>query len=139
VEAGRPHRTLQTADIVVIERINLPWLGVDTSAATEHAVRRIRLAAGRSNPAVHTYQATQTALGLVAAGQGVALIPSLALRGADLIGIDALDVAGLGTRRIVLRRHDRRGVAEAVRVAASFIRDEAVAFSFDDDIHGRTS
>jgi DNA-binding transcriptional LysR family regulator len=129
-----PAGTLQTTDVVAIDRITLPWLGVDTSAATEHAVRRVRLATGRSGSTVHTYQETQTAIALVAAGEGVALIPSLALRGVDRTGIEALDVPGLGTRRIVLRRHDRRGVPEAVRVASSLIREAAATLDFDDDI-----
>jgi len=40
-------------------------------------------------------------------------------------------VPSQGTRRIVLRRYERRGVPEAVRVAAQLIREASGNFSFN--------
>lgn len=126
-----PAGTLAAGDVVALERLSLPWLGVEASEASEHAVTRVRRALGRSGSTFHTYQETQTALTLVAAGEGVTLISALALVGANQTGVDALDVPGLGTRRVVLRGHERRRVPEAVRVARSLIHEAAVAFRFD--------
>jgi len=44
-------------------------------------------------------------------------------------GVDVLDVPGLGTRRIVLRRFDRRRAASMpVDTAARLLREAAAAF-----------
>jgi len=83
---------------------------------------------------VHVYQDVQTALALVAAGEGIALVPSLALLGAPFPGISPLEVPGLGTRRIVLRRHQGRGVPEAVDVVAMLIREAASAVSLEETV-----
>jgi DNA-binding transcriptional LysR family regulator len=90
----------------------------------------VRRATGNDEPTVHTYIETQTALALVAAGEGAALIPSLALRGVTPPGIETLDLPGIGHRRIVLRRLQGRGVPEAVDLAATLVREAAAEFSF---------
>lgn len=90
-------------DVADLGRVPLPWLGTDASAASAHAASRLRRAGGMNQPTVHRYFATQTALALVAAGEGMALIPMLALHGVSHDGVETLDVPGLGTRRIVLR------------------------------------
>ena len=79
---------------------------------------------------VHQYQDTLTALALVAAGEGVAIVPTLALSGAVQDGVDVLDVPGLGTRRIVLRRFDRRARSASMPVdtVARLLRESAAAF-----------
>jgi DNA-binding transcriptional LysR family regulator len=78
---------------------------------------------------VHQYQETLTALALVAAGEGVAIVPTLALSGVSHDGVDVLDVPGLGTRRIVLRRFDRRRAASTpVDTVARLLRESAAAF-----------
>lgn len=78
---------------------------------------------------VHQYQDTLTALALIAAGEGVAIVPTLALTGAVQDGVDILDVPGLGTRRIVLRRFDRRRSASMrVDTVARLLRESAAAF-----------
>ena len=78
---------------------------------------------------VHQYQDTLTALALVAAGEGVAIVPTLALSGVSQDGVDVLDVPGLGTRRIVLRRFDRRRSASMpVDTVARLLRESAAAF-----------
>jgi len=126
--------TSQQVDLVDLARQSLPWLGPDPSAAGAQATRRVRRDLGATEPTVHVYQDVQTALALVAAGEGIALVPSLALLGAPFPGISPLEVPGLGTRRIVLRRHQGRGVPEAVDVVAMLIREAASAVSLEETV-----
>lgn len=128
-----PAGTITSADSVDLGRLTLPWLGVDASAAGARALHRVRRASGSTVPTVHRYTETQTALALVAAGEGVALVPSLALRGVIQEGVETLDVPGLGQRRIVLRRHAGRAVPHAVDVATGLIREAAGAVDFADE------
>ena len=56
-------------------------------------------------------------------------MPTLALTGLVQNGVDVLDVPGLGTRRIVLRRFDRRRSASLpVDTVARLLRESAAAF-----------
>lgn len=127
-----PSGSLATADGVDLGRLPVPWLGVDTSAAGAAALERLRRVAGVQSESVHRYQETSTALALVAAGEGVAVLPSLALYGLVQDGVDALDVPGLGTRRIVLRRADRGGLASApVDTVVRLIRESINALDLD--------
>jgi DNA-binding transcriptional LysR family regulator len=112
-------------DGVDLARLKLPWLGVDSSAAGARAVDRIRRSLGITGATVHSYLETQTALALVAAGEGITVVPSLALTGVPLAGVGAYDVPGLGFRRIVMRLYERRGVPEVVRTAASLVQSAA--------------
>lgn len=113
------------ADGLDLTRLKLPWLGVDSSAAGARAVDRIRRSLGITGATVHSYLETQTALALVAAGEGVTVVPSLALTGVPLTGVTAHDVPGLGFRRIVMRRYERRDVPEVVSIAASLVQSAA--------------
>jgi DNA-binding transcriptional LysR family regulator len=79
---------------------------------------------------VHTFANFQSAVALVAAGEGFTLLPSLALHLESLDGVDVLDVPGLGTRRIVLRQRES-GDAEAVEAVASLVRDAASSLGQD--------
>lgn len=126
-----PPGTITGGESVDLQRLGLPWLGVDPTAAGAQALRRVRRASGSAAPTVHSYSQVQTALALVAAGEGVAIVPSLALRGASYPGVETLDVPGLGHRRIVLRRHEGRGVPKIIDIATTLIRDAASAFSFE--------
>lgn len=126
-----PAGTITSGESVDLNRLHLPWLGVDPTAAGAAALRRVRRAAGHVQPPVHMYLETRTALAMVAAGEGMALIPSLALQAVQQDGVEALDVPGLGVRRIVLRRHEGRGIAKTVDVASTLIREAASAFSFE--------
>jgi molybdate transport repressor ModE-like protein len=128
-----PAGTITGADSVDLQRLGLPWVGVDPTAAGAQALRRVRRASGSAAPTVHAYSQIQTALALVAAGEGAALLPSLALRGVPHPGVEILNVPGLGYRRIVLRRHEGRGVPKIVDLATTLIRDAASAFSFEHD------
>jgi molybdate transport repressor ModE-like protein len=124
-----PQGALLTTDNVDLSRLPLPWLGVESSAANASVLGRLRESTGAQLETVHQYQDTLTALALVAAGEGVAIVPTLALTGVVQDGVDILDVPGLGTRRIVLRRFDRRRSASMpVDTVARLLRESAAAF-----------
>ena len=71
-------------------------------------------------------------LALVAAGEGVALVPSLATEGLPLDGVDALDIPGLGMRRVVLRHLTRsRGASPLLDTVTELVREAAASFSYE--------
>jgi DNA-binding transcriptional LysR family regulator len=115
------------SDAVELGRLSLPWLGVEPGSAGAQAVSRLRRVTGMDQPIVHRYYGTQTALALVAAGEGMALIPLLALKGVYLEGVDTLDVPGLGTRSIVLRSYFRGKQTQNLITAVSGLILGAVA------------
>ena len=114
------------ADITELGRSSLPWLGVEHSNASARAVTRLSRATGMDQSTAHRYATTQTALSLVAAGQGMALIPLLALHGLPQDGVDTLDVPGLGTRRIVARSYSRGQQTNTLVTAVTALIQDAV-------------
>ncbi|MFJ5699633.1 LysR family transcriptional regulator [Arthrobacter sp. NPDC093139] len=125
-----PSGALLTIENVDLARLPLPWLGVEPSAANSAVLGRLRQSTGARMETVHQYQETLTALALVAAGEGIAIVPTLALSGVVQDGVDILDVPGLGTRRIVLRRFDRRRSASMpADTVARLLRESAAAFN----------
>lgn len=127
-----PPGALFATDVIDIGRLSLPWLGVDPSAASARAIARVRRFLGADSATLHTYYSTQTAMALVAAGEGVTLIPALALESLDVSGVDALDVPGLGMRRIVLRHLSRaRGPSNLLETTTALVREAAAAFSYE--------
>jgi molybdate transport repressor ModE-like protein len=124
-----PQGALLTTENVDLSRLPLPWLGVEPSAANAAVLGRLGQSTGAQMETAHQYQDTLTALALVAAGEGVAIVPTLALTGVVQDGVDVLDVPGLGTRRIVLRRFDRRRpTSTPVDIVARLLRESAAAF-----------
>lgn len=124
-----PAGALLTTENVDLAGLPFPWLGVEPSAANAAVLGRLRQSTGARMETVHQYQDTLTALALVAAGEGLAIAPTLALSGVRHDGVDVLDVPGLGTRRIVLRRFDRRRSANMpVDTVARLLRESAAAF-----------
>jgi DNA-binding transcriptional LysR family regulator len=127
-----PTGALLAVDVIDIGRLGLPWLGVDPSAASAKAIQRVRRLLGGDSSSVHTYYSVQNALALVAAGEGVALVPSLAIEGLRTDGVDALDIPGLGMRRVALRHLTRsRGASPLLDTAITLIREAAAAFSYE--------
>jgi DNA-binding transcriptional LysR family regulator len=132
-----PAGTLLGADHVDLSRLSLPWLGVEASAASAAVVDRLRAASGGGVEPVHRYQEISTALALVAAGEGVAVVPVMALNGLVLDGVDVVDVPGLGARRIVLRRFDRgRSLTTPVDTIARLLHESVAAFDRDGPVAG---
>ncbi|MDP9889459.1 LysR family transcriptional regulator [Pseudarthrobacter enclensis] len=125
-----PSGSLLTTENIDLGRLPLPWLGVEPSAANVSVLSRLGRAAGMQMETVHQYLDTLTALALVAAGEGVAIVPTLALTGVVQDGVEVLDVPGLGTRRIVLRRFGgrRRRSSLPVDTVARLLRESAAAF-----------
>lgn len=128
-----PTGALINSEIVDLSRLGLPWLGLDPSAASASAVVRARREVGGEESATHTYNSFQNALALVAAGQGVTLIPALALETLPTDGIDALDIPGLGMRRVVLRHLTRsRTASPTLATAIGLVREAAAGFSYEE-------
>jgi DNA-binding transcriptional LysR family regulator len=123
---------LRGTDVIDIGRLGLPWLGVDPSAASAKAIRRVRRLLGGDSSSVHTFYSFQNAVGLVAAGEGVTLVPSLAMENLRTDGVDALDIPGLGMRRVALRHLARgRGAEPVLDTAIGLIREAAASFSYE--------
>ncbi|MBY0689071.1 LysR family transcriptional regulator [Microbacterium marinilacus] len=126
-----PAGSFAAMEHVELERLRVPWLGVEASAATFEAVRRVRAPLAGSTEA-HTYGDLSTALALVAAGEGMTLLPQLALQGALPEGLEVADVPGLGARRLALRhRLGRHGPTPAIQAAIDFLRASAASFQAD--------
>jgi len=127
-----PSGALLSTDVIDIGRLGLPWLGVDPTAASAKAIQRVRRLLGGDSSSVHTFYSFQNALALVAAGEGVTLIPSLAIEGLGTEGVDALDIPGLGMRRVALRHLTRsRGASPSLDTAIGLIREAAASFSWE--------
>ncbi|MGX5716766.1 LysR family transcriptional regulator [Arthrobacter sp. MAHUQ-56] len=124
-----PSGALLSTGNIDLGRLPLPWLGVEPSAANVAVLGRLSRTTGTQMETVHQYADTLTALALVAAGEGVAIVPTLALAGVVQDGVEVLDVPGLGTRRIVLRRYDRRRPTSLpVDTVARLLRESAATF-----------
>ncbi|MET3368578.1 LysR family transcriptional regulator [Arthrobacter sp. M2012083] len=124
-----PAGSLLGTDNIDLSRLHLPWLGVEPSAANTAVLGRLRHSTGARIETVHQYHDTLTALALVAAGEGVAIVPTLALTGVVHDQVDILDVPGLGTRHIALRRFDRRKAASLpLDTVARLLRESAAVF-----------
>lgn len=127
VPAGR----LVERDLVDLSRVSLPWLGAAGGAGAS-ALERLRKAAALDATPVHRFYETLTGLSLVAAGQGIAVMPALALRGIVPDNVDAVDLPGLGTRRIVLRRFAKMRSADGpIDALIGLIRESVNEF----DVH----
>lgn len=124
-----PAGALLSTENVDLGRLPLPWLGVEASAANASVLGRLGHSTGARMETVHQYADTLTALALIAAGEGVAIVPTLALAGVVQEGVEVLDVPGLGTRRIVLRRFaGRRPASTPLDTVARLLRESAAAF-----------
>ncbi|KQX74523.1 LysR family transcriptional regulator [Aeromicrobium sp. Root472D3] len=130
-----PAGTVLRDDGIDLDRLAVPWLGVDETSASSAASSRLRRGSGSAPETLHRYYETTTALALVAAGEGMALVPALALGEAVPEGVDVLDLHGLGTRRIVMRSTKKRTNDAMVRAARELIH-EAVATV---DLEGRST
>ena len=124
-----PAGTLLNTDVVDFGRLALPWLGVDPSAAIAQAVGRVQRSLGGESSSAHTYYSFENALALVRAGEGVTLVPSLALERLSTTDLDVLDIPGLGMRRIVLRSL-RRSSGSAFDTVAALVREASASFTW---------
>ncbi|NKY22628.1 LysR family transcriptional regulator [Cellulomonas denverensis] len=99
------------------------WLGAEPGTAAARALGRIAGAVGPMTVR-HVYYDFDVALALVAAGQGIGMLPALALQGDLPEQVTVATVPGLGSRRLVARhRATRREPGPAV----SAVIDELLA------------
>lgn len=125
-----PSGALLNTDVVDFGRMALPWLGVDPTAANAKAVGRVQKDLGGETSGAHTFYSFENALALVAAGEGVTLVPALALERLSTAGVDVLDVPGLGMRRIVLRTL-RRGRSPVLDTVVGLIREASASYTYE--------
>ncbi|TNC34227.1 LysR family transcriptional regulator [Mumia zhuanghuii] len=91
------------------------WLGAGKHAAAARAVERLAESLGGSLRTVHEFISFEAAYALVAAGEGVAMVPALALQQDLPLGVEVVSLPGLGSRRVVARhRQTRREPGPAV-------------------------
>lgn len=127
-----PSGALLTTDVIDLGRLGMPWVGLDPTAASAKAMRRVRRELGGEESTQHSFFSYQNALALVAAGEGITLAPALALESLPTEGVEILDVPGLGMRRVVLRHLTRsRAANPTLATAVALIREAAAAFSYE--------
>lgn len=103
------------------------WVGPDPLTASARALGRLSAEIGAAPTSRHSFYDFGVALALVAAGEGVALLPALALRAGVPDGVSVATMPGLGSRRIVARHRQTRhepgpataAVLEAVTTTAA--------------------
>jgi molybdate transport repressor ModE-like protein len=125
-----PAGALLNTEVVDFGRMALPWLGVDPTAANAKAVERVQRSLGGESSSAHTYYSFENALALVRAGEGVTLMPSLALERLATHGVDVLDIPGLGMRRIVLRSLRRSG-GSVFDTVAGLVREASASYTWE--------
>ena len=126
-----PWRVVIPATQPVPERLDdlrdVTWLGAEAGTATDRALRRLGRTLGTTFATRHVYFDFDTALALVAAGQGCAMLPALALQGRETLeGATVVGLPGLGFRRLVVRhRATRHEPGPAVRALVDAMVDVA--------------
>ncbi|MGP7959351.1 LysR family transcriptional regulator [Sanguibacter sp. A247] len=110
------------------ELAGVRWVGPDPGTAAARALGRLGEEIGAEPIVRHSFYEFGVALALVAAGEGVALLPALALRAGVPDGVEVVTMPGLGTRRIVARhRHSRHEPGPAVAAALEAIGEAAAS------------
>ncbi|SHH02139.1 DNA-binding transcriptional regulator, LysR family [Jatrophihabitans endophyticus] len=103
-----------------------PWIDGSPGSAVGQAMRRVRHTSALRLPAAHLCQDFTAGLVLVSAGFAAALVPVLALWGADRERMRDVALPGLGSRRIgVLYRRSRNEPTPAVRTVLDELRAAA--------------
>jgi DNA-binding transcriptional LysR family regulator len=130
-----PWRIVVPASLPEPERLDdlagLTWVGPQAGSAAERALGRLAAQLGTTFETRHAYNDFDTAISLVAAGQGIAMLPALALQQEVPDGVAVVALAGLGSRRMVVRhRKNRHEPGPAVRAVV----DEMVAAAREIDL-----
>ncbi|MCL2594661.1 MAG: LysR family transcriptional regulator [Promicromonosporaceae bacterium] len=105
----------------------LTFVAPETGTATDRALQRVSRTLGAVIATRHSTYDFDTTLALVAAGQGVALLPSLAIEG-DITGdqVQVVRLDGLGERQLFVRhRLTRREPGPAVRAVVKVMTEVA--------------
>lgn len=117
-----PAGTQAAMGVIELDQLRLPWLEVDRSSGVHQAAARVRDRLSSSTTSPHRYASHQSALALIAAGEGVALLPQLALQEFSLTGVETHELPGLGSRRISVRYRVGRRPDPAVAAAVEFLQ-----------------
>jgi len=129
VAAGTPvpHRLSDLA--------SLRFISGPEGTASDRAIKRLERALGAKIDTRHITHDFATTLTLVAARQGAALVPALALHGnVDPDKLQVVSLAGLGTRRLFLRhRVNRREPSSAVKVVVDLMVKQARQIKFKEN------
>ncbi|RLV49496.1 LysR family transcriptional regulator [Nocardioides mangrovicus] len=105
--------------------VHQTWLGVDPTAAAHSATERVMSLLPHRPDVEHQHSNSDVAISMVGGGLGIALLPSLALRGAIRHdGVQAVSLPGLGARQLVARRRHTRAAPRREVIA---VLDEIVA------------
>jgi DNA-binding transcriptional LysR family regulator len=130
-----PWRIVVPTSLPVPKRLDdlagLTWVGPQAGSAADRAVSRLAAQLGTVFETRHAYNDFDTAISLVAAGQGIAMLPALALQQEVPDGVAVVALAGLGSRRMVVRhRKNRHEPGPAVRAVV----DEMVVAAREIDL-----
>lgn len=110
--------TALPAPTTLVDLAGHTWLGVEPGSAAARALERVTTSLGMTPPTAHRYADFDVAIAMVAAGLGIALLPSLAVQRVLPEGVHVAVVPGLGSRRLVVRhrvtRHEPRPAVLAV-------------------------
>ncbi|MBO1900351.1 LysR family transcriptional regulator [Leucobacter weissii] len=117
-----PAGTHAAMGVIDLDELRLPWLDVDAQTGAARAVSRVRKHLPRSATAPHRYTSHESALSLVAAGEGVALLPLLTTRERTLAGVELHELPGLGVRHVSLRYREGRKSNPVIGAVVEFIR-----------------
>lgn len=126
-----PWRLVVPASLPTPERLDdlrdMPWVGALGGTAADRALRRLGRTLGTTIEARHAYFDFDTALALVAAGQGIAMLPALAVESGEVPdGVEVVAMPGLGSRRVIVRhRATRHEPGPAVRAVVDAMVDVA--------------
>ncbi len=114
---GRKTRTIKQA-------LGNDWIAAPVGAACRMALDRLCREHEVTPRIVHTCLEFPAVLALVAAGEGVAIVPTLALFGSDKV--DQCRISGLGSRHLVtVQRTSRRGTEPAVDAVINALANRA--------------
>lgn len=104
------------------------WLGPDPETAAARALTRVRTAFGLTIEKRHAFYDFDVALGLVSIGEGIALLPALALEVGVPDDVQVVALPGLGARRMMARhrtsRHEPGRAVEAVLAALTEVASD---------------
>ena len=110
-------RTLRTPRALA----GVPWIGAPPHTACHAAMQRLARRAGGKLELAHVCREFPSVLALVAAGEGVAILPELALQ--DARGVEPCPIDGLGARKLIcIQRSSQRGTEPAVDAVVRVLR-----------------
>lgn len=113
------------------EMTHTSWLGPDPQTAAARALARVTEALGLQVETRHTFYDFGVALGLIGIGEGVALLPALALEHGVPEGVQVVALPGLGARRMMARhRVSRHEPGPAIDALLTVLTEVASTFEF---------